>query len=483
MFVPIGEFAPDADSTSGNLTDILNVDPTTAGYRGAPVPASVGADALAAACTGGALVKTVEAVIAIFAGTGVAMYKLGSTAWEDVTRASAYTSTYRWRFAQFGNYTYAVNRTDATQYYLHGTSTDFADQADTPKARITFSVNDFLFLLGTNEATYGDQADRWWCSALGDSTKWVPSIATQCATNRLYDTVGPFTAGHRLADYAVLFKERAVYLGSYVGPPTIWNWIRVSDSIGASSQEAVQNIGQLFLFANKEGFYSFDGSTVTPVSNGKVSKWFRAKLDANNAHKISSVHDWKTGIVRWYFPASGGDGSLSEWVSYHYPTGKFGYGKTSIQATLEYAAPGMDYDGLGARYATYDDLPDLTYEAGIFLGGSEVPAVFNTSKVLCSVDGATAGATLVTGDIGIDGQTTLVKRVRARYLNNPGTATLTNSYTDQAGSSYTVDTTSTESSGKFDLLRAARWHRLKLGTTGNFEITGADVTTANVGME
>lgn len=483
MFVPLTEFAPDADPTTGSLTDVLNVDPTTNGYKGSPAPSSIGVAALAAACTGGALVRTIDGTTSVFAGTSTAIYKLNSTTWEDVTRATAYTAGYRWRFAQFGNYTYAVNRSDATQYYLHGTSTDFADQADTPKARIVFSINDFLFLLGTNEATYGDQPDRWWCSAIGDSTKWVPSIATQSATGRLYDSPGPFTAGHRLSDYAVLFKERAIYVGSYAGPPSIWSWTRVSDIIGASSQEAVQNIGQALLFANKDGIYSFDGATVSQLSAGRIDNWFRGKLDQNNADKIVSVHDRNTKIVRWFFPVPGGGGALTTWVSYNYRSNKFGYGETSIEAALDYATPNMDYAGLAARYPTYADLPDAPYNSSIFMGGSEAPAVFNTSHVFCTLDGNTVSSRIVVEGVGQDGAMTLVKRIRNRYLTKPTTATVTNYYADQLGATYTRDAITTESSGKFDLLRTARWHKFKLETAGSFEMTGADVTAVSAGAE
>ena len=40
------------------------------------------------------------------------------------------------------------------------------------------------------------------------------------------------------------------------------------------------------------------------------------------------------------------------------------------------------------------------------------------------------------------------------------------------GDNLTTDNTSTESSGKFDVLRSARWHRVKLDFTGSVEITG-----------
>lgn len=484
MYVPIGQWAPDEDSTTGNLVDVLNIDPTDKGYKGAPTNSSTGVSALAAACLGSALVKSIEAVTSLYAGTETGLYKLSSISWVDVTRTvgGAYTSTNRWRFAQFGNVTIAVNKIDATQSFESG-ATDFADLAGAPKARIVLSVNDFVFLLGTNEATYSDQADRWWCSALGNHTNWTPDVATQCATGRLYDSPGPFTAGKSLGDYVVIFKERAIYLGSYSGPPIIWNWTRISDTIGASSHESVQNIGQMLLFCNKDGFYSFNGSTVQSISDNKIGEWWRTKLDQNNQDKITSVIDRRNKTVRWWFPVSGGSGSLDSWVSFHWNSGKWGYGESTIEAALDYASPSLDYIGLGERYSTYLDLPDVPYDAGIFLGGSENPAVFNSSHVLCTVSGTTVSSSLTTGDIGKDGAYSLISKVRNRYLNNPVSATLTNYHTDQVGSSYTADSTVSESNGKFDLLMSARWHRLKLETTGNFELIGADISLQEDGLE
>lgn len=484
MYVQLTQFAPDADPTQGSLVYCENVIGTPRGYRGAPTPSSTGVAALASACLGAALVKNIEGQATLYAGTGTKLYKLGTTTWDDVTRTSGgdYSTTYRWRFAQFGNDTVAVSRGVNTQRFASG-GTDFADLSGAPKARVCFSVGDFIFLLGTNEATYGDQADRWWCSAYLDVTDWTPAIATQCTTGRLLDTPGPLTAGIKLGEYAVVFKAKAIYVGAYAGPPVVWDFARITDTIGAVSHECVQNIGQALLFCDVDGFYQFDGSSVQSISNGKISDWYKSKLDADNAQKICSMQARDSKTVYWFFPVSGGDGSLSAWISYHWPTGKFGYGTQSIEVTVDYAPAAMDYDAFGARYSTYADLPDVTFESSLFQSGSDVPAVFNASHVICTLDGATGSASITTGDIGQDGAITLMKRVRNRYLDAPDSATLTNYYSDQVGTSYTQDVTTTEQSGKFDLLRSARWHKIKLDTTGNFELAGADVTLVNDGEE
>ena len=85
--------------------------------------------------------------------------------------------------------------------------------------------------------------------------------------------------------------------------------------------------------------------------------------------------------------------------------------------------------------------------------------------------------------MGSDTEISLIRRVRPRYLENPDTAQLTNFYTDQLGSDFTTDKTTVEVSGKFDVLRSARWHKGKFEFTGNVEVTALDVEAKLAGRE
>ena len=60
---------------------------------------------------------------------------------------------------------------------------------------------------------------------------------------------------------------------------------------------------------------------------------------------------------------------------------------------------------------------------------------------------------------------------------------MTNYYSDQSGSDFTQDITTTEEDGKFDVLRSARWHRGKFEFTGKVEISGIDIQAKNAGKE
>jgi hypothetical protein len=111
----------------------------------------------------------------------------------SVTRAAGgdYNSgTERWRFAQVGNVTLAVNKADLPQH--SNTSGRFADMADMPKARYiatsAATAGDFVFLGATDDTAVtisggpdSDDANRVWWSGIGNYTEWAPSLATQAA--------------------------------------------------------------------------------------------------------------------------------------------------------------------------------------------------------------------------------------------------------------------------------------------------------------
>ena len=200
---PILGFAPDFDSTApGILTDCSRLVPTPSGYTSAQSPITAGLPALAAECRGAAVMRKLDNSKRIFAGTQTKLYQQSGSTWADVSRATNYTggTDNRWRFVQFGDVSLAVNQTEPLQASSSGA---FSDVAGSPKARLIESVAGFVMLAGTNEATYGDSTDRWWCSGLYDHTVWTPSIATQCATGRLVDAPGDIRALKRLGNDVV----------------------------------------------------------------------------------------------------------------------------------------------------------------------------------------------------------------------------------------------------------------------------------------
>lgn len=477
--IEIVGYAPDADPTNpGVLTDCTAMVPALKGFLGAPAAATTGVVTLAAKALGAAVIRKLDNTTRLFAGTQTKIYEAGATSWTDQTRASgAYTggSQSIWRFCQFGNVTIAAQKQDLIQ---SSTSGAFADISAAPKAKIVETVNQFVFAFDTNEATYGDSPDRWWCSGLGDQTIWTPAVATQAATGRLTATPGPITAGRRLGDNIVVYKDRGVFVGVYVGPPTIWAFQEISSEVGAPTQEAVVPItkmggGMAHIFMGYENFYFYDGSIPIPVPGWEqVVDTFFADLNRNFSNLTSTVHDRAKGRIYFYYVSiAQTTGVLDKCLVYNYRSGKWGRDNRTIEAGLEYIAAGTTYNGLGALYSTYNDMPNVPYDSPFWVANAPSPAIIDNTHLLQTLTGQTSSCDFTTGDLGEEDRMSILTRARLEYITAPTTATMTNYYRQNGrGDSLTTDATATEASRRFDVLREAKWHRLKFSFTGNVEV-------------
>ena len=482
MYAPIQQWAPDADDTAiGVLPMVENMVPTMRGYAGASTPTASTLPALAAECRGAATVQILDGTSYLFAGTQTKLYKASSSSWDDVSVLGDYTgsSSSRWCFTQFGNVTLAVNKVDDSQYYLHGTSTDFADVSGMPKAAFVESVGQFVLIANYNDGT--DTPNGWGCSAIGDYTDWTPDPDTQSAYGQLNDTVGPLTGLKRLQDYAVFYKQRSMYLARYVGQPFIWEFSLVSDIVGAVSNDSIVRVGQRHYFCGDDDFYVFDAANIQPIGR-PIREWFSGEVNQSKKNLITAAHDELNGVIRWYYPA-GSSSTPTEWVAYNYLSNKWGRGTGAVEATVTYVTPGMSYDEVETSYTTYDAIDSLPMDSIAPSGQTKQPSIINTSHALQILNGAAEDSSLTTNDIGTDGSLMLMTRVRPRYLVSPDSATMTHYYKDDLGSSPGISTTTDQVSGKFDLLKTARWHRLKVSFNGPVEIVGADVSTQVDGLE
>ena len=483
MFVPFSGYAPDFDPvTPGIITDCTDYIPTQKGYAAAPANANGGYDALAATCVGSAILQNLSGSYRLIAGTSSHLYE-GATAptWTDVSRGGGYSGStdHRWSFAQFGDTSLAALKSNTLQY-SNSAGSAFADISGAPKARFVDTVPGFVMLADTNEATNGDQADRWWCSAYNDYTSWTASVTTQCTTGRLIGAPGPIRAWKRLGDGIVAYKDRAIFVGRYVGAPSVWDFSLLPGDVGVSSNEAVVNVGTAHFFVGYEDIYYFDGSR--PVAIGDpIKKTFFNDLNKTYRYRIVGMHDRTNSLVVFFYP-SGNSTTCDSGIVFNYKTSKWGRLDRNVEAVTEYLTGQVTYANIGNYFASYAAI-NVPYDSPFWSASSPVAAIFGTDHTLYTLTGAAATCTLTSGDLGDDDTFSLLSRIRPRFSSAPSSATLSNSYRNTSGSSLTTDQTVTLSSGKFDLLRSARWHQTVLSTSGNCELSGMDYVMASEGTE
>jgi len=466
-------FLPDRDPTvPGVITSCTNFIPYEAGMRGAPTGATPsGVPVLAATCLGSAVVTKLDDTRRVFAGTTTKLYELAGGAWSDVSGA-VYTGGVdtRWCFAQFGNATLAANKADYIQ--RSNVSGAFSTVATAPKAKIIFSVGVFVMALNTVDGTYGDTSDRWWCCASSDDTSWTPSVSTLATTGRLVSVPGQITAGGRLGDYAVAYKEKAIYVGQFVGAPAVWDWLLVpGGEAGCVGQEAWCDIGGAHFIVGMDNIWLFDGSRPVPIGTDTVRQWFFDNSDPGNRFRTKCVFDRQNNTVWTYFPSVGST-TCDQALVYHVLTKQWGVAAVSVEAAMNYISAGVSIDSLSSISSTIDGLTSYSFDSQYWLTGGRAMSVFNTSHQLQTMTGPTTSSGFTTGDVGDDEATSLLSKVRLRFAPGykPGSAVM-NGYTKMGeGDSLTLASNATMNDSKFDVLQSARWHRASFTFSGDVRV-------------
>ncbi len=497
-YFPILGFTPDADPTiPGTLRYTDGLLPSIRGVEGLPTGVDIDCSAtLTDAITAAITLRQSDGQARTFAGTGLGLFEAAGTTWTDRSKSGGYTgnATTRWRFAQFGNNTYAVNRIDLPQL---STTAAFDDVSAMPKAAIVanignFNLGSFVFVFDTNESIYGDSPDRWWCSAIGDPADWSPAIATQCATGRLTSTPGRIKAAHPLGHDVIVFKERSVYRGRYTQPPIVWDFSDViSEEIGANSHEAVINTGDRLMWPSHDDFYQFNGVQLSRIPNNLHSWFYNESLDHDNIHKIvGAVDRWK-GWVVWLYPSAAGTGSLDSYIAFNYKSSipRWTSGTLAASFLFSYGKPGITWDDLGTLYATWDDLPAVQYDSAFWLPGGPRLAKVNNTSFVQTFEGTPGAASAILWDVGAanviprgggdEGQSLVIDQVRPRFQKVPPQAALLHSTRENLGGTLVSGSvTAALTFNNFTVGKSAPWHSSRMDYSGSSELLGVYISGA-----
>ena len=481
-------YAPDLPpETPGIIADCEAIIPLPNGFKAQGAPLSVGVDALPSAARGFAVIRRLDNNRRIFAATSDAIYETTGTTWNDISRVGGYALggdvEVRARFAQFGNVTVAAVGTN--NYLQSSTTADFSDIAGAPKAKVVETVNNFVFAFNYLDDTHGlgSAPNGWWCSALGDETDWTPSVATQSVAGTFIETPGPVVAAKRLGSSIVAYKEKSAFLATYVGAPQIWNWQQLPGELGTFSQETLVSIGTAHFFISDDDFYMFDGSRFNRIG-APVRQTFFADLDPSYRTLITSAHDPDNGLIYWYYPSTAGLGTIDSCIVYNYITNKWGRSDTVVELCAAYSDPGITYDGIGAEYTNWDDLPtSISFDSSFWTSDLPVVAFFDAAHTIMTYGGTPTTSSITTGHSGSQDGFSTIKKIRPRFLVTPASSSVEYSHSNTNADAMTQNITSALTNNVYDLLWSARWHKFKFNFSGEMTTVGYSAEIAPDGAE
>jgi hypothetical protein len=473
----IATFAPDANPmTPGILVEASGVYPSeTGGIRAVP-SAGPFTDALGAVCKGAFAFQDLSASFRTIAGTAAGLFELSNSAWTDVSKAGGYTAD-RWRFAAWGDYILATNNTDAVQVQT-AAGADFADLAGTPPlAKFITCAQNFVILANIPTAE-----NRIYWSAQGDHTDWTPAISTQCGYVDLSDSPGNITGIARMGDDIVVFKERSLYHGSYVGPPYVWAFKRIPAFCGTPSQDSVVELENGVYYTGEDDFYLYDGNLPKRVGQG-VRFWFLNTVDRKYQAKVAGVYDGVRRLIFWFYPTqASGTGELVEALIFDYQTGRWGRIIQAIEAGLIHWGANVTYDTIADFFATYNAI-DIYYDSPWWSANSFGLAVIDTDHKLARLNGTPGSASVTTGDLGSLTGWSRIFRAWPYFNITPTTCTITPQMKVKLGATATAGTgNAVKTDGSADQDLSGKFLNLKLNMTGDFEIATFDADVRPVGV-
>lgn len=475
-----GPWLPDQPSfESGACSDILNVIPSEKGYRPANSFFNV-ASAITARAQGAFTCRGKQGTIYNFCGDATKLYKLASDglSWEDVSRtvggAYATANDGWWDFALFGDIVIATNGVDAPQKFQLDVDTDFAALGGSPPiAKFVYVIRDFVVL-----ACHATARDTLTWSALGDCEDWVASATTLSDSQTMYE--GGSIMGGVGGEYGTLFQERAISRMSFEGPPTVFRFDKISNSMGCRAERSITAYENLIFFMSNDGEKMIrGGSEITDIGSEKIDRWLETEFDGTYTHRVSSAIDPVKKLYAMSFAnGAASSGTPNRILIYHWPTGKWAPLSPGDHEIIYVGATQETYtiDGLDALSGTIDGLPypvDSRFYAG---AGQLLLSAFNSSHQQGFYTGAFLAATIETGDVQLTpGFKSILRSLRPMLEGSSVTITVTIKSRNRLDLSHTsASAVAVNVNGVCPVRVNARYHRATINTAANDNWTHAN---------
>jgi hypothetical protein len=409
---PCPEWKPDLPDLADATSIAHNVTPEAMSYGPLNDLAAYSSNALDGQCFGAAMAQDVDTSVYALAGTTDNLYMMNGTTptWNVVSKAPAAYSTAQgdvWRFDQFNRTIIATNFGNPIQAYTFGTSTLFADlAAAAPQARFLCTPKNFLMVGGTSDPVGGLNPSRLWWSGNGQPASW-PAPGSALAQQQMSDfndfpgNYGEMTGlvdSLAYADASIFFRH-AVWRGSYVGPPDVFDFAPAENVKGTPYPNSIVPIGNMVYYQGEDGAYSFDGAQSNPIGANKFDTWFRTTVNEDFQWMVIGAADVKNKIIAWIFPSVSAPaaGVPDTILLYKYDVDRAAYGNINAEWLARFLTFGTTLDGLSLiGFTNLDTLP-ASLDSRIWVGGCLQFGGVDTNHKLAFFTGPTLPAQVGTG--------------------------------------------------------------------------------------
>jgi hypothetical protein len=325
MQIPFGEWLPDQPEHNNPGANVANnVYFATQSYKRFPSLVNYSSNTISTDSRGAGSFRDNANNVYNFVATNTDLYQLDGGTFTSRKSSLTGGNTNFWTFTQFGNYIIASNGVDKPQYYLMGTSTNFADfdsiATGVPNFRVSGVIRDFLV---TGNLSTGSNTIQW--SGINDITEWTAGTK-QSDSQNLPGSGGQIvhiTSG----EIGYVFRQNQIIRMDYVGGATVFRLSVISPNRGAVLGRTVcQDNRRVFFYAD-DGFFEINGDQVIPIGAEKVNRYFDTDLNKAFSDRICAAVDPFNQLALWLYPSASNTnnttGICDKVLIYNYATQKW----------------------------------------------------------------------------------------------------------------------------------------------------------------
>ena len=396
MQIPFGEWLPDQPEHGKRGANVAtNVYYAANTYKRFPSLVDYSTNTTSTDSKGAASFRDNSNAVFNFVGTRTNLYQLASGAFTSRKASLNGTDTDFWTFTQFGEYVIASNGVDAVQYYLMGTSTNFADltaiqtAGTCPVFRVSGVVRDFLV---TGNIVGATNRIQW--SGINDITVWSGKQSDLQDLPGSGGRVVAITSG----EVGYVFRQNQIIRMDYVGGNVVFRLSVISPNRGAVYGRTVcQDNRQIFFYAD-DGFYQINGDQVIPIGAEKVNRFFDLNLNKGFTDRICAAVDPFNQLAMWLYPSvnntANTTGICDRIIIYNYVTKKWSLAEASASTIFPQFVGAYTVELMDIISENLDDIGaalDTDYWSGgqMFLGAMDSDykaAIFSGTSNECEVE-------------------------------------------------------------------------------------------------
>ena len=327
MQIPFGEWLPDQpEYLNPGANTANNVYFARQSYKRFPSLVAYSSNNISANSRGAGSFRDNSNNVFNFVAKNTDIYQLDGGTFTSRKGSLTGGNTDYFTFTQFGQYVVASNGVDAPQYYLMGTSTNFANlssiatSGSVPVFKVSGVVRDFFI---TGNHTNNSNRIQW--SGINDLTTW----ASGTKQSDLQDLPGSggqivhITSG----EIGYVFRQNQIIRMDYVGGATVFRLSVISPNRGAVLGRTVcQDNRRVFFYAD-DGFFEINGDQVISIGAEKVNRFFDTDLNKAFSDRICAAVDPFNQLALWLYPSASNTanttGICDKVIIYNYATQKW----------------------------------------------------------------------------------------------------------------------------------------------------------------